>query len=224
MLYSSARSLERGIHSSSAAETKPGTYVQSIRADHRRFFAVPSPERNRLSVPASHRSVDRIARLSAFISRTLHLFLTWTLVSTFLSDNCFIPTGIRWPSLLQSILIIARTSTAEYLAYTNCPHPAIGSFCERWSAGPPSPACSAAVVGGFVVDGADDVEKHVVDKEEGPWSNYDDAQEELLGRVRGNLRGRRACLRRSVWSRSREWSGAQGGLRTTTWRALQRGE
>jgi len=48
------------------------------------------------------------------------------------------------------------------------------------------------------VDGADDVEKHVVDKEEGPWSNYDDAQEELLARVRGNRRGRRACLRRSV--------------------------
>lgn len=56
-----------------------------------------------------------------------------------------------------------------------------GPFCQTWGAGAGSSASTTADIRDFVSQEAPDVEEDVVDEEDGPGANADDAEDKLDG-------------------------------------------
>lgn len=75
----------------------------------------------------------------------------------------------------MTLFLITGTAAAGYTTQAKRPLPPVRPLSQRRSLRPSPATSSASVVWDFVGDGTDDVEDHVVEEEEYPWSNGDDA-------------------------------------------------
>lgn len=116
----------------------------------------------------------QVRTISTFDRDILRLFLLRN------SPSLITQTSIQSPPLQpRLVILISHHESTRRSTKAECSPPTIRSFHQARRARPSSAACSPTEVGDFVGDGADDVEHHVVDEEEGPGSDSHDAEEKL---------------------------------------------